>query len=231
MPRILLPLLLALLLGCSGPESPAEPTPSPATAASAAAAEPDSRPLIIAFGDSLTAGYRVPDAASYPTVLQGLLDKAGYEYRVVNEGISGETSDQAVARVGLIVEQKPDWVIVEFGGNDGLRGYGVEITQGNLEQVVSQLKAAGIRVLLVGIKLPPNYGKTYTSAFEAMFPAVSDGLDVPLLPFLLEDVFGVDGMIQDDGVHPTAAGNRLVARNVFEALAPLLDAAKQPSDG
>lgn len=231
MPRLLLLLPWALLIACSSP------APAPETAAETRVSErdspatPDTRPLIVAFGDSLTAGYRVPDAESYPAILQGLLDNAGLAYRVINEGISGETSDQAVARVELIVEQKPAWVIVEFGGNDGLRGYGVETTQGNLAAVVERLKAAGIRVLLVGIKLPPNYGKTYTSSFEAMFPAVAEQFDVPLLPFLLQDVFGQNGMIQDDGVHPTPAGNRLVARNVFEALGPLLEATQDPSDG
>lgn len=182
----------------------------------------DGRPVIACFGDSLTAGYGVDVADSYPSRLQALLDKAGYHYRVVNLGISGETTKDGLARVDRVLALHPAVTVVEFGGNDGLRGVPVASSRANLDSMVDKLRSSGTKVALAGITLPPQFGKAYIQQFDQTYHVVADKFDVPLYPFLLKDVYGVPGSIQQDGVHPTAQGCRQVAKNVFGFLQPLL---------
>jgi acyl-CoA thioesterase I len=189
----------------------------------------DARSLIVCFGDSLTAGYGTEDGQSYPDYLQADLDSAGYNYRVLNAGISGNTTKDAVNRLDHIVSLKPALVIVEFGGNDGLRGLPIQDTRANLDKVVSTLKATGAKVVLAGITLPPNYGPDYIQQFNQTYELLATKYRVPMLPFLLKGVFGVPGMMQADQTHATAAGNQIVARNLLPLITPLL--AQQQQSG
>jgi acyl-CoA thioesterase I len=182
----------------------------------------DKRPLIVAFGDSLTAGYGTEAGQTYPDYLQADLDARGYKYRVVNAGISGNTTKDGVERVNRIVAMKPAVVIVEFGGNDGLRGLRIEDTRANLDKILDTLKASGTKVVVTGITLPPNYGADYISQFNATYALLGQKYHVPMLPFLLKGVFGVDGMMQADQTHATASGNKIVAGNVLPFVTPLL---------
>jgi acyl-CoA thioesterase-1 len=182
----------------------------------------DERPVIVTFGDSLSAGFGLDPGLSYPDYLQKLLDARGYSYRIVNAGISGDTTSGGLERIGGVIEHKPQVVILELGGNDGLRGLPVTLTRQNLEQMIQQLQKAGARVVLAGITLPPNYGEDYIRKFTANYRELAKQYNVPLIPFLLQDVALVPGMMQRDGIHPTAEGNQRVAETVFRALKPLL---------
>ena len=182
----------------------------------------DKRPLIVAFGDSLTAGYGTEAGQTYPDYLQADLDAHGYKYRVVNAGISGNTTKDGVERVNSIVAMKPAVVIVEFGGNDGLRGLRIEDTRANLDKILETLKTSGTKVVLTGITLPPNYGPDYIRQFDATYALLAQKHHVPMFPFLLKGVFGVDGMMQTDQTHATASGNKIVAGNVLPFVTPLL---------
>ncbi len=193
-----------------------------ATAVARAAPVADGRPIIVCFGDSLTAGYGVDPDLSYPADLQRNLDRAGFAYRVVNLGVSGDTTKDGLARVPNVLRLKPALVVVEFGGNDGLRGLPLGDTQRNLDTIVANLKKSGAKVALAGIILPPDYGPEYVGRFKSMFPMIAKKNGVALLPFLYKDVYGLDGFIQADGIHATAKGNLQVAKNIQGLLTPML---------
>ena len=182
----------------------------------------DSRPVLVCFGDSLTAGLGTGPGQSYPDYLQEDLDKLHYHYRVDNEGISGNTTKDGVERLPDILALHPAVVVVEFGGNDGLRGLRVEDTRANLDEIVGTLKKAGVKVALAGITLPPDYGPDYIQKFDETYNMLAKKYHVPLLPFLLKDVYGVPGMMQRDNTHATAKGNVIVAKNVVPLVTPLL---------
>lgn len=188
----------------------------------ASASDADKRPLIVCFGDSLTAGYGTEPGQSYPDYLQADLDSQGYKYRVVNEGVSGNTTKDGINRLPGILAMKAAVVLVEFGGNDGLRGLPIEDSRTNLDTMVSKLTASGSKVVLLGITLPRNYGATYIQQFDATYPLIAKKYSVPLLPFLLNHVYGLPGMMQADETHATAAGNKIVADNVLPLITPLL---------
>ena len=210
-----------LLAGCRA-KPPETATAEPAAAARDAAPAPDSRPVIVAFGDSLTAGYGADTGDSYPDYLQQDLNAAGYPYQVVNEGISGNTSKDGVDRLADVLRLKPVLVIVAFGGNDGLRGLPIASTRANLDQIVSTLLHSGAKVVLGGITLPPNYGADYIRQFNQTYVLLAARYHVPLLPFLLQGVYGAPGSMQADGIHATAQGNAQVARNLLPLVTPLL---------
>ncbi|MGH7231295.1 MAG: arylesterase [Nitrospiraceae bacterium] len=182
----------------------------------------DDVPKIVAFGDSLTAGAGVPSDESYPAQLQRKLNEAGYRYRVVNAGVSGDTTAGGVRRVDWILKSRPDIVIVELGANDGLRGLAVDHARANLEEIIQRLQAAGTKVLLVGMKLPPNYGVEYTARFAAMYQELARKYRVTAMPFFLEGVGGQTALNQADGIHPTGAGYRVIVENLLPVLEPLL---------
>jgi acyl-CoA thioesterase-1 len=182
----------------------------------------DNRPVIAAFGDSLTAGLRVEPDLNYPSQLQRKIDAGGYRYKVVNAGVSGETSSQGLNRIRTIINLRPAIVIVELGANDGLRGLPVETTRRNIAAIVQGLQSAGARVVLAGMRVPPNYGPHYASTFHSIFKDVAKQYDVPLIPFFLEGVGGNAALNQDDGIHPTAEGYKIVVQNVWAVLQPLL---------
>ena len=182
----------------------------------------DERSVVVCFGDSLTAGLGTGLGQSYPDYLQTDLDQLHYHYRVDNEGVSGNTTKDGVERLPEVLALHPAVVVVEFGGNDGLRGLRIEDTRANLDQIVSTLKGAGIKVALAGITLPPDYGPDYIQQFNETYTVLAKKYRVPMLPFLLKDVYGVAGMMQRDQTHATAKGNQVVARNVLPLLVPLL---------
>ena len=220
---------MLFLLGCNADGAkPAIETasmnnaPTSVAPPSTPAAATSSLPIIDCFGDSLTAGYNIDPGGSYPDDLQQLLDAQGYHYHVVNSGISGETTKDGLNRVARVIARHPQLVVVEFGGNDGLRGVPVEETQRNLMAIVAKLQASGAKVALAGITLPPQFGTDYIHKFNSMYPAVAGKYKVPLLPFILQDVYGVEGDIQEDGIHPTAQGAKQVALNVEKLITPML---------
>jgi acyl-CoA thioesterase I len=204
--RLFLPLLISLL--CSSLLVHAAPS--------------GSLPTIVCFGDSITAGYGAEPGHSYPDYLQAALRDRGYRYQVVNLGISGNTTKDGVDRVDDVLKLHPAVVIVEFGGNDGLRGFPIQTTRSNLDAIVSALESAGAKVILAGITLPPNYGPDYIHQFNAIFPEVAAKHRTALLPMLYAHVYDVPGTIQEDGIHPTAKGAQLVAGNILPLLLPLL---------
>jgi acyl-CoA thioesterase I len=178
--------------------------------------------VVVALGDSLTAGLGVAPDEAYPALVEARLRREGYPYRVVNAGVSGDTSAGALRRVDWVLRTKPDVVIVALGANDGLRGLPVEALRNNLEAIVARLRGGGARVLLAGMRVPPNYGDDYTRAFAAVFPAVARRMGVPLAPFLLDGVAGDPRLNQPDGIHPTAEGQRVMAERLWPYLRPLL---------
>ena len=178
--------------------------------------------MIVAFGDSLTAGYGTDAGNSYPDFLERDLAAQGFRYHVVNAGISGNTTKDGVARLDEVTELKPELVIVAFGGNDGLRGLPIDTTRSNLDHIVSTLQYAGVKVVLGGITLPPNYGADYVRDFNQTYVVLARRYHVPLLPFLLQGVYGAAGSMQPDGIHATAQGNAQVARNLLPLVTPLL---------
>ena len=223
MARYSLLLGLTLLISC-GQRKPAEsPHAEPARRSDPAVPTPaDTRPVIVAFGDSLSAGYGMETGLSYPDFLQKELDRAGYRFRVINAGISGDTTNGGLARVETVTALKPEIVILELGGNDGLRGLPLSTSRANLEEIIVQLRKSGARVLLAGITLPPNYGPDYIQEFVGIYKDLAAKYKLPLIPFLLEGVGGHAGLMQRDGIHPNAEGSRIVAGNVMQVLEPLL---------
>jgi acyl-CoA thioesterase I len=220
----------SLLAGCRS-KTPETTSPQADTAASDSttpshasdtAAAPDGRPVIVAFGDSLTAGFGADPGDSYPDYLEKDLNAKGYQYQVINQGISGNTTKDGVDRLEDALRLKPVLVIVAFGGNDGLRGLPIATTRENLDQIVATLLHSGAKVVLGGITLPPNYGSDYIRQFNQTYALLAAKYHVPLLPFLLQDVYGVAGSMQADGIHATDQGNAQVAKNLLPLIVPLL---------
>jgi acyl-CoA thioesterase I len=187
-----------------------------------AAAPKDPRPVIVCFGDSLTAGYGLDPGLGFPEFLQKTLDAQSYHYRIANLGISGDTTSGGVSRTDSAISLQPKIVILELGANDGLRGLPLSATRANLEEMIGAFQKAGARVLLAGITLPRNYGPDYIKAFEQIYAGLAAKFKLPLIPFLLESVAANPALMQRDRLHPTAEGNRRVAATVFKYLQPLL---------
>ena len=186
------------------------------------AAVREDRPKIVAFGDSLTAGLGVAQEEAYPAQLQRRLEAVGYRYRVINAGVSGDTTAGGVRRVEWVLNSKPAIVILELGANDGLRGIDPSHTRSNLGTIIRRLQAAGVTVILAGMKLPPNYGRDYAARFAAVYPALANKYRVPLMPFFLDGVAAREAMNQADGIHPTEAGYRIIVENLLKMLEPFL---------
>ncbi|SPP64373.1 Esterase TesA [Nitrospira lenta] len=197
----------------------------------AGASSVDDRPRIVAFGDSLTAGLGVAADETYPAELQRRLDALGLRYRVINAGVSGETTAGGLRRVPWILRSKPEIVILELGANDGLRGLRVEETKANLERIIQQLQQSGTQVILAGMKLPPNYGHDYLSAFERLYPDLATRYRLPLIPFFLEGVAASNTLNQADGIHPTAHGYRAIVEMMLGRLQPVLKGREKMRNG
>jgi acyl-CoA thioesterase-1 len=171
---------------------------------------------------TLTAGYGLTEQEAFPALLAETLRKQGRPVRVVNAGVSGDTSAGGLRRLPWLLTQHPDVLVVALGANDGLRGLAVSLTEENLRAIVGEAERGGARVLLLGLRLPPNLGADYVRAFEAVYPRVAEDTGVPLVPFFLEGVGGVAELNQDDGIHPTAEGQRRIAATVLPYLQPLV---------
>ena len=186
----------------------------------------DDRPRIVAFGDSLTAGLGVAAEEAYPARLQRRLDEQGLRFRVINAGVSGDTTAGGLRRVDWVLKSRPNLVILELGANDGLRGLNLQETKANLERIVQRCLEASVTVVLAGMKLPPNYGTDYTKGFEAIYPALAKQYRLTLIPFFLDGVAGSASLNQADGIHPTSEGYRIIADKVLDAVKPLLHRGK-----
>lgn len=209
----------------AAPVENAAPAPAPAanTAAPSPAPAAGQGPLVVFLGDSLTAGLGLPEEQAYPALLDRRLDAKGAPVRVLNAGVSGDTTAGGLARLDWLLKQKPDILVLGLGANDGLRGLELEKTEKNLREIVRRAQASGIQVLLLGMMIPPNYGADYTERFRQMYPEIADDMDIPLVPFLLEGVGGVAELNQEDGIHPTAEGQEILANNVEPFLTEMVE--------
>lgn len=212
--------------GASASASASVPASASAAAPAATAA---ARPRIAILGDSLTAGLGVAKAAAYPSLLQEKVDAAGLGFEVVNAGVSGDTSAGGLARLDWALDGDVRVLVVALGGNDGLRGLPASELQGNLAQIIERAQARGITVILAGMEAPPNYGRDYIVAFHTVYPALAARYHVALVPFLLQGVAGNEALNQRDGIHPTAAGARIVADNVWAVLKPIAESRRRPN--
>ncbi|HZR46504.1 MAG TPA: arylesterase [Candidatus Manganitrophaceae bacterium] len=190
--------------------------------AAPASSERGEEPVLVAFGDSLTAGLGVSASEAYPAVLERKIQQGGYPYRVINAGVSGETTAGGLQRVGWILKSRPDIVILELGANDGLRGLEVRQTEKNLSMIIERLQSKNVRVVLAGMKLPPNYGKEYTEAFEKIYPSLARRYRLTLIPFFLDGVAAQSALNQADGIHPTPEGYQIIVGRLWPFVEPLL---------
>lgn len=211
-----------VLSGCKGTfhkEAPKEETSAPPSAA----APSKSLPKIVAFGDSLTAGLGLAQSASYPALLQQKLDADGFNYEVVNAGVSGDTSAGGVRRIDWVLDGEVRAVIVELGANDILRGQSVDEMKNNLATIIERAKAHGAMVLLAGMEAPTNSGPDYRKAVHEAFPSLAREHQIHLIPFFLAGVAGIESLNQRDGIHPNEEGTKIVTDTVYKALRQLLD--------
>ena len=212
-------------LSCSSKENSSRSereAPAPGPGNPALPVESDVRPAIVTLGDSLTIGLGVDPEANFPSRLQKKLNESGFRYRVINAGVSGDTTAQGLNRLRALLDQRPSIVIVALGANDGLRGLPAQSTNANLESIITALKAEGIDIVLAGMTMPPNYGGIYTKEFREIFPALAKKHQIRLVPFLLEGVAGIPALNLEDGIHPNARGYEIITENVWKELRPLL---------
>ena len=184
------------------------------------------RKTVVVLGDSLAAGYGVDPSEAYPALLQEKIDSAGWNFEVVNAGVSGDTSADGLNRINWLLKRKIDVLILELGGNDGLRGVPASATETNLQTIINRVKQKYPRaqIVIAGMRMPPNMGEVYTTAFRKIFPALAERNQAALVPFLLEGVGGDPKLNQPDHIHPTPEGHRIVAENVWKILKPVLAA-------
>lgn len=181
--------------------------------------------LILFFGNSLTAGYGLEQEEAFPALIQNTIDSLGLPYKVVNAGLSGETTSGGKNRIDWVLKQNVDVFVLELGANDGLRGIPLDETRKNLQEIIDFVKEKNpdIEIILAGMQIPPNMGQDYTSEFKSIFPELAEKNNVHLVPFLLEDVAGNPELNQQDGIHPAAEGQKIVAKNVWKILKPVIE--------
>ena len=214
-------LALFLSTACGADAEPAAPRER-APADDAAPAIPADAPLVVFLGDSLAAGLHIDPEDAFPAVLQRRLAAAGLPFRLINAGVSGDTTAGGRSRIDWLLRQEPDVVVVELGGNDGLRGQPLESVEANLRAILERVQAAGARPLLFGMNVPTSYGEEYARGFAALYPRLAESLDVALVPTFLEGVGAIPAMNLPDGIHPTPAGHERLADNAADELAELL---------
>jgi acyl-CoA thioesterase-1 len=185
----------------------------------------DSVKTIVFFGNSLTAGYGLDPSQAFPALIQQKIDSQNLSYKVVNAGVSGETSSGGNSRIDWILEQRLDVFVLELGANDGLRGIPVSETKTNLQSIIDKVKARypEAEIIIAGMQMPPNLGQQYTAEFRDIFPELAKKNNCRLIPFILEGVGGEAKFNQQDGIHPTEEGHQIVAENVWEELRPILE--------
>ena len=230
----LLTVLLAvsvLVAGCGREHDTSERAPELREVSTSPAATPSAaRPRIVFLGDSLSAGYGVTKEQSIPSLVQKHLDAEGYNYEVVNQGVSGDTSAGGVSRLDWSLSGDVRVLVVELGGNDGLRGLPVATTKQNIAQIITTAKQRGVQVLLTGMEAPPSYGPLYTAEFRQLFRELAREHDVPFMPFFLEGVAGNPALNQADGIHPNPEGAVIVEQAVWKSLKPLLTKVRLKAD-
>ncbi|WP_232065240.1 arylesterase [Rhodocytophaga rosea] len=179
---------------------------------------------ILFFGNSLTAGYGLDPSQAFPALIQAKLDSLNLPYKVINSGLSGETTAGGKSRISWVLREKVDVFILELGGNDGLRGIDVQSTRQNLQAIIDTVKAKNpeTRIVLAGMQIPPNMGPDYTAKFRGIFSELAEKNNTALIPFLLENVGGIPSLNLPDGIHPTPEGHKIVAENVWKVLQPVL---------
>ena len=212
---------LICLLSCTSNEKPAANDQNNPVKDSAAVVK---KKTIVFFGNSLTAGYGLSPSQSFPAVIQKKIDSLGLPYQVVNAGVSGETSSGGKTRIDWILRQPVDIFVLELGANDGLRGIPLSATRKNLQDIIEKVKAKNpdTKLLFAGMQIPPNMGQTYTTEFRNIYTELAEKNNMTLVPFLLEGVGGEPELNQEDGIHPTAEGHRIVAANLWRQLESLL---------
>lgn len=201
----------------------ASPAFEPASASSPGSTTTDQPPRVVFLGDSLTAGLGLPEHAAFPQRIEQELSERGVEIKVINAGVSGDTSAGGLSRIDWILRQQPDIVVVCLGANDGLRGLSSAMTRRNLNAILDKILEARALPVLLGMKLPPNLGPEYVTRFESIYPTLAIEFEIPLVPFLLEGVAGVASLNLPDGIHPNAAGHRQLAANVLPTIKKVLD--------
>ena len=223
MRRLLALASLVVVTGCSSSEPARTPVAAPASSAAApGVAGKTARPKVVVLGDSLAAGYGLNEGESFPDRLQERLNAGGYGLEVANISVSGDTSAGGLRRLDWALEGEVRVLIIELGGNDGLRGLPVEDLRANLAAIIERGKARGATVVLTGMEAPPNFGPAYTAAFRRVYQELAASYRVALVPFLLEGVAGIPDLNISDGIHPNLQGARLVEGNVWRVLQPLL---------
>lgn len=227
----LLTLLSAVLFSCN--QDPAKNNPAAEHHAPDPSTTGSTVPVrnILFFGTSLTAGLGVDPDQAYPALIQRKIDSLHLPYKVINAGLSGETSAAGKNRIGWLLKQPVDIFVLELGANDGLRGIPVKETVSNMQAVIDSVKTKypSAQLVLAGMQMPPSMGESYTVPFRKLFPAMAGSNQMTLIPFLLDHVGGVPSLIQQDGLHPTAAGHQILAENVWTVLKPLLAGQKSIS--
>ena len=180
--------------------------------------------MILCLGDSLTAGYGLDKSQAYPALLQEKIDHLGWKFQVINAGLSGETTAGGLRRLDWFLKRKIDVLILALGGNDALRGIALDSTEKNLDEIMTraQTRYPGVKIVLSGMLIPPNWGTDYPNKFQAIFPELTKKHRAQLIPFLLEGVGGKPQLNFPDGIHPTAEGHQIVAENVWKVLKPIL---------
>ena len=212
------------LVACGEKKKPAGDEASQSTSVEAKADSSSSKTVLF-FGDSLTAGYGLDDPSdAFPGVIKNKIDSLKLPYRVVNAGLSGETTAGGNGRIAWLLKQKVDVFILELGANDGLRGIPVEETEQNLQTIINRVKAKypEAKLVMLGMQVPPNMGASYVTDFKEMFPKLATKNNMTLVPFLLQGVGGVRALNQKDGIHPTAAGAKILADNVWQVIKSIL---------
>ncbi|GAA5521249.1 arylesterase [Aliifodinibius salicampi] len=189
----------------------------------------DNPQRILFFGDSITAGHGIDENEAFPALIQQRIDSLGWNYKVINGGLSGETSAGGLRRIDWMLRQPVDVFVLELGGNDGLRGVDLSTTKDNLQKIIDKVreKYPEATIVLAGMQVPPNLGQEYTEEFRKMYPELAEENDTELVPFLLEGVGGNKELNQSDGIHPTAEGHKVLAENVWEVLKPILKIKKE----
>ncbi len=216
--------LFALVMSCTNDKKPAANDSNTSTQPAEDSASVVKRKTIVFFGNSLTAGYGLSPSQAFPAIIQKKIDSLGLPYQVINAGVSGETSSGGKTRIDWILKQPVDIFVLELGANDGLRGIPLSATRKNLQDIVDRVlkKNPNTKLLFAGMQIPPNMGQTYTTEFRNIYTELAKKNNMTLVPFLLEGVGGEPELNQEDGIHPTAEGHRIVAENLWRELVKLL---------
>lgn len=233
--------VLALMPACQSDSASPSDTPSPAAPPDSRSADAppartdtaESRPAIVVLGNSIAAGYGLQPEDSFPSILQERVNEAGFDYEVVNAGLSGDTSAGGLRRVDWLLQRNVEVLVIELGGNDGLRGIPPEVTKANLQGIIDRTREIhpDARIILAGMQIPPNMGPGFAQRFQAIYPELARANDIELIPFVLEGVGGIRELNLADGIHPTARGQRIVADNVWETLEPVLEDIRARTNG